>query len=65
MGAIVLTIIPELLRGLSIYRQLIYGGLLVLLMMVRPQGLFGSVNFKYLGQRMGMGAKEQKGGETK
>ena len=65
VGAIVLTIIPELLRGLSIYRQLIYGGLLVLLMMVRPQGLFGSVNFKYLGQRMGMGAKEQKGGETK
>lgn len=62
VGAIVLTVIPELLRGLSIYRQLIYGALLVILMLVRPQGLFGSVNFKYLSQKMG---KVKKDGGTK
>ena len=60
IGAIVLTVIPELLRGLSIYRQLIYGVLLVALMLVRPQGLFGSVNFKYLAQRMGLSKKDGK-----
>lgn len=60
VGAIVLTVIPELLRGLSIYRQLIYGVLLVVLMMVRPQGLFGSVNFKYLAQRLGLDKKDGK-----
>lgn len=51
IGAITLSIVPELLRGLSIYRQLIYGLVLVLLMMVRPDGLLGAINFKYLGQR--------------
>lgn len=51
IGAITLSVIPELLRGMSTYRQLIYGVVLVLLMMVKPDGLLGSVNFKYLGQR--------------
>lgn len=57
--AIVLTVLPELLRGMSQYRQLIYGVLLVILMMVKPQGLLGDVNFKYIRQRM-----EQKKEET-
>ena len=60
IGAIVLTVIPELLRGLSIYRQLIYGALLVILMLVRPQGLFGTIDFKYLAQRMGIKKKDGK-----
>mgnify|MGYP001059229968 CR=1 FL=1 len=51
IGAITLSVVPELLRGLATYRQLIYGIVLVLLMMVRPDGLLGSINFKYLGQR--------------
>lgn len=59
IGAIVLTVLPELLRGVSQYRQLIYGVLLVVLMMVKPQGLLGDVNFKYIRQRM-----EQKKEET-
>lgn len=59
IGAIILTVLPELLRGMSQYRQLIYGVLLVVLMMVKPQGLLGDVNFKYIRQRM-----EQKKEET-
>lgn len=51
IGAITLSIVPELLRGMSTYRQLIYGIVLVLLMMLRPDGLLGSIRFKYLGQR--------------
>lgn len=52
IGAIVLTVLPELLRGMAQYRQLIYGVLLVVLMMVKPQGLLGDINFKYIKQRM-------------
>lgn len=52
IGATVLTVLPEALRGLAEYRQLIYGVLLVALMMVKPQGLLGDVNFKYIRQRM-------------
>lgn len=52
VGAIVLTILPELLRGFELYRYVIYGVMLVFLMLVRPDGLLGSVNFKYVGQRL-------------
>ncbi|MGE5508364.1 MAG: ATP-binding cassette domain-containing protein [Chitinophagales bacterium] len=39
LGALVLVVVPELLRGYSIYRMLIYGLTLVLVMRFRPQGL--------------------------
>jgi branched-chain amino acid transport system permease protein len=38
-GAGFLTIMPELLRGLSEYRYFIYGAILVVLMIFRPQGV--------------------------
>lgn len=38
-GATFLTITPELLRSLSEYRYMFYGGFLVLMMIFRPQGL--------------------------
>ncbi|HET6406394.1 MAG TPA: branched-chain amino acid ABC transporter permease [Chthoniobacteraceae bacterium] len=40
MAAIILTILPELLRGVSEYRMIIYSLLIIVLMMARPQGLF-------------------------
>jgi len=53
LGAILLVIIPELLRFLGMptsvaanLRQIIYGALLVLFMMFRPQGLIGEYSFK-------------------
>ncbi len=39
VGASALTIIPEMLRAASEYRQIFYGILLVVMMIVRPQGL--------------------------
>lgn len=44
IGAIILSIAPELLRGLADYRLLIYGLLLVIMMRYRPQGLFGKAS---------------------
>lgn len=41
VGAVVLSALPELLRDFSSYRMLIFGFLMILLMRVRPQGLFG------------------------
>ena len=41
VGAIILTFLPETLRQFQSYQDLIYGGLLVGLLVLRPQGLLG------------------------
>jgi branched-chain amino acid transport system permease protein len=41
MGALLLVLLPEALRGFAEYRMLIFGAALVLVMLIRPQGLFG------------------------
>ena len=41
VGAVVLSIAPELLREFSTYRMLLFGILMIVLMRIRPQGLFG------------------------
>jgi branched-chain amino acid transport system permease protein len=40
VAAIVLTLLPEWLRGVEQYRMVIYSFLLIVLMLTRPQGLF-------------------------
>jgi branched-chain amino acid transport system permease protein len=40
LAAIVLALLPEILRGLADYRMIIYSLLLIILMLTRPQGLF-------------------------
>jgi branched-chain amino acid transport system permease protein len=44
LAAILLTLLPEVLRPIAEYRMIIYSFLLIVLMIVRPQGLF---NFKF------------------
>jgi branched-chain amino acid transport system permease protein len=39
IGAVAMIVLPELLRGLSLYRMLVFGGVLVLMMLFRPEGL--------------------------
>jgi branched-chain amino acid transport system permease protein len=41
LAAILLTVLPELLREFSEYRMIAYSLTLVVMMLVRPQGLFG------------------------
>ena len=45
VSAIGLTILPELLRAFSSYRMLVYSVALVLIMIFRPQGIFGNWEF--------------------
>ena len=39
-AAVLLTLLPEVLRGFADYRMIIYSLLIIVMMMVRPQGLF-------------------------
>jgi len=41
LGALVLGFLPELLRDFSVYRMLLFGLALVLMMLFRPEGLLG------------------------
>ena len=45
LGAVVLTVLPELFRGFAEYRMVIYALALILIMIYRPQGLLGKGRF--------------------
>lgn len=45
IGATILSAAPEFLRFMASYRMLVYGGLLVGMMIFRPNGLMGGVSF--------------------
>jgi len=41
LAATILTALPEMLRDFDQYRLIVYASLLVVMMLIRPQGLFG------------------------
>lgn len=43
-GAVILVVLPEALRDIQMYRMLALGAGIVILMIFRPQGLFGDTN---------------------
>jgi branched-chain amino acid transport system permease protein len=42
LGALMIEILPELLRGFQDYRMLFFGAAMVGMMIFRPQGLLGN-----------------------
>lgn len=40
IGAVIVTVLPEILRDVSVYRLLIFGVLMVVFMILRPQGIW-------------------------
>ncbi len=46
VGAAALILIPEIFRPLLEYRMFVYGGILIVMMLVRRQGLFGSRSYR-------------------
>ncbi|OIO36778.1 MAG: hypothetical protein AUJ72_05685 [Candidatus Omnitrophica bacterium CG1_02_46_14] len=46
LGALILGILPELLRELASYRMLIFGLIMILMMIFRPQGILGGQRIK-------------------
>ncbi len=65
LGATVLTVAPELIRSLMQYRMLIYGVIMVAMMLLRPQGLLGSINFAQIRERALESGSFKKGGSLK
>lgn len=41
LGALALSLLPEFLRGFEIYRMLIFGAAMIVMMLFRPQGILG------------------------
>lgn len=41
LGAVILTVLPEVLRAMADYRMVIYGAAMVIMMIVRPMGFWG------------------------
>jgi len=46
-GATVLSVVPEVFRFLEEYRMFLYGGILVVMMLVRPEGIFGKRAYSF------------------
>jgi branched-chain amino acid transport system permease protein len=42
LGAVLLALLPEVLRGVADYRLIVFGAAMVVLMQYRPQGLWPS-----------------------
>jgi branched-chain amino acid transport system permease protein len=47
LGAFILILMPEYLRAFSDYRMLVFGGVLVIMMIFRPQGLISNIRRTY------------------
>ncbi|PIE55318.1 MAG: branched-chain amino acid ABC transporter permease [Dethiosulfovibrio peptidovorans] len=52
LGTSVITLVTELFRPISQYRMLIYGLVLVLVMVLRPEGMMGQMEFRGLLRRI-------------
>lgn len=48
LGAISMTVLPELLRGVAEYRQIIYGLVLAFMVIVRPSGILGGFQLSHI-----------------
>ncbi|MDO4952896.1 MAG: branched-chain amino acid ABC transporter permease [Synergistaceae bacterium] len=65
IGTAILTLVTEIFRPISKYRMLIYGLVLVLVMILRPEGLMGTNELTpdYLKKHFGLGKKTAKEGK--
>ncbi len=46
LGAFILSLLPEFLRGFDVYRMLLFGIAMILIMLFRPQGILGEARHK-------------------
>jgi branched-chain amino acid transport system permease protein len=60
LAAIILTILPEFLRVVKDYRMVIYSLILIILMLTRPQGIFGLREFSIQAVKSLFKRKERK-----
>ena len=67
IGAIILTALPEMLRNFLLLRQVVYGVVIILMVLLRPAGMLGGIHFNHILQQLnfkrGAEMKEVKAGE--
>ena len=63
LSAIVLTILPEVLRSFAEYRMIVYPLILIIMMLFRPKGLLGREEFQ-ISKVISYFTKKSKRGET-
>lgn len=55
LGAVSMTVLPEALRFMADYRQIIYGLLLAVMVIIKPDGILGGFSLKHIRQQNGYG----------
>lgn len=63
LAAIVLTLLPEILREFAEYRMIIYSLVLIFMMIFRPKGLFGREEFQLSRALIWIKQKSKRGGQ--
>jgi branched-chain amino acid transport system permease protein len=48
LGAVSMTVLPEVLRGVAEYRQIIYGLILAFMVIVKPDGILGGFRLEQI-----------------
>ena len=59
-GASVLCVLPEVLRSVADYRQIVYGLILAIMVVWKPSGILGGINLKHIKQRYDFERDKQK-----
>jgi len=59
LGATIFVLIPEVFRGITVYRTIVYGLIMVVMMIVRPQGILGDVGTNHILARYSNSIKKQ------
>lgn len=57
LGSAILTTLPEILRSVAEYREMIYGGILVIMMTFRPQGLISEETIRFWQSKLNASAE--------
>ena len=52
VGTLIITLVTELFRPISQYRMLIYGAVLVIIMVLRPEGIMGGLDGRWLAKKV-------------
>jgi branched-chain amino acid transport system permease protein len=60
LGALILILMPEYLRALSEYRMLAFGGVMVAMMVFRPQGMIANIRRTYRAEDIDLKYKKLK-----
>ncbi len=63
IGALILVTAPEFLRSLQDYRMVMYGAVLIIMMLTRPQGIMGASKTKIKRNKLASSKISNKGGE--